>query len=215
LEKPDQERWDALWKRLGADPETGQNCFAEMVQAYAEPHRFYHTARHILHCLAEFDAVRHFCHAPDLVEAALWFHDVVYDTTALDNEAQSARFSAKWLQQGNVSEAVSARISGLILSTKHDHIPADEDARILCDIDIVILGASEIDFSAFEQAIRREYEWVPDDLYRTGRREILAGFLNRKTIYHTPYFIEKYEQRARENLKSACSALSARTIPHA
>ncbi len=51
------------------------------------------------------------------------------------------------------------------------------------------------------QRVREEYRWVPGLIYRAKRREVLAGFLARPTIYGTERFRERFEVQARENMR--------------
>jgi len=67
-------RWNNLMAKLGLAPKSN-DPFDRLIEAYAEPHRHYHTAGHIAHCLREFDASRHLAAHPDEVEFALWLHD--------------------------------------------------------------------------------------------------------------------------------------------
>ncbi|HEY9014053.1 MAG TPA: hypothetical protein VIM84_03190, partial [Gemmatimonadales bacterium] len=87
-------------------------------------------------------------------------------------------------------------------------IPQDPDARLLCDIDLSILGRDPSRFEQFEQQIRQEYARVPELLYRNGRSRILSGFLQRASIYQTPAFVAEYETQARRNLEGALVRLS-------
>lgn len=48
---------------------------------YSKPSRVYHTLPHIVHCFLEFDSVKHFLKNPEAVELAIWFHDIVYETS--------------------------------------------------------------------------------------------------------------------------------------
>ena len=129
-----QSRWVALWQRLGG-PGTGGAYFAELVRAYEQPWRAYHTTAHLAHCLAEFDQVRALLVAPDLVEFALWVHDAVYDPRAADNEAQSAAWAAAVLTAAGLDKASIERVTALILATRHNTEPADVDSCYLVDRD--------------------------------------------------------------------------------
>jgi predicted metal-dependent HD superfamily phosphohydrolase len=91
-------------------------------------------------------------------------------------------------------------VADLVLATRHDTLPADPDAQLLCDIDLSILGRDADRSARFEQQIRREYAWVPEPLYRSARAEVLAGFLARPAVYQTEFFRERYERGARSNL---------------
>jgi len=64
------------------------------------------------------------------------------------------------------------------------------------------------EFDQFEYAIRQEYRWVPDVLYRRSRSAVLRGFLLRASIYQTTEFRTRYEARARENLERQLAALA-------
>ena len=92
------------------------------------------------------------------------------------------------------------RVGELIRLTTHAHTALVGDAALMCDIDLAILGAEPWRFDQYDAAIRREYEWVPEDVYRRERARVLAGFLERPRIYHTPYFHDILEVQARVNL---------------
>ncbi len=71
-------------RRLDVDAPPGLP--EQLLSAYAEPHRHYHTQHHIAACLEALDAHRHCAERPEEVELAIWFHDAVYDTRRTDNE---------------------------------------------------------------------------------------------------------------------------------
>ena len=137
----DDARFAVLWRRLGAagSPDA---VFAALSAAYAEPHRAYHGADHINDCLTQFDAVSELAHRPDEVEIALWFHDAVYDPRASDNEEKSAVWAVQALSSGGISAETAARVSHLVLATKHSALPHEPDAQFVTDIDLSILGRS-------------------------------------------------------------------------
>lgn len=202
----DPERWLKLWKRLGAGG-SGHSILAHLTAAYGEPGRAYHTASHICDCLAQLDSVREGARRPDEVEAALWFHDAVYLPGRSDNEDRSARLAETSLLAGDVPPEVAQRIARLILATRHLTLSDDPDTQLLCDIDLSILGREPAVFDEFERRIRREYDWVPEPIYRTSRTEILAGFLRRRFIYQTGVLRNKYEATARANLARLITTL--------
>ena len=65
-------------------------AFDDLAARYAEPHRHYHTLDHIRAVLEIVDRIGATARNPAALELAVWFHDVVYDTHAGDNEEQSA-----------------------------------------------------------------------------------------------------------------------------
>lgn len=203
----DQTRWTVLWARLGAAGD-GTATFDLLAAAYGEPARAYHTAVHINDCLRELDHHRELAERPDEVEAAIWFHDAVYVPGAADNEARSARLAVAELTSAGASSELAHRIGELILATRHSEVPNAPDARLLCDIDLAILGRDLPAFDAYERQIRQEYAWIPATLYRKGRARVLQDFLGRQSIYQTPAFNTRYEAVARQNLNRALTSLS-------
>ena len=199
--------WQALWQRLGGNPEDAIAVFQKLLAAYTEPHRAYHTLEHIQACLYQFDTVRSLAQYPDAVETALWFHDAIYDTRATDNEIRSAHWAFEAMSAGDISRRTAEHISDLVIATQHfsarlDVISMQPDAALLVDIDLSILGYPPSAFEQYERQIRQEYNWVPETAYRQKRTEILCAFLTRPWIYQTPYFQAKYEFQARQNLNS-------------
>lgn len=197
-----------MWNRLGAKG-NGLSILAIIETAYAEPARAYHTAEHIRDCLEQFDLCRRTAARPDEIEAAIWFHDAVYLPGAPDNEERSAGLARTTLAGAGVSPEAARRIADLVLATQHLSIPTEPDAALLCDIDLSILGRTPEVFDEFEQRIRQEYAWVPEAVYRTGRTEILEGFLARRSIFQTDFFRDRYEEPARANLARILKELRA------
>src|SRR5262249_39504730 len=170
-----ENQWRTLWQRIKAqgDPHPP---YHDLVQRLAEPHRAYHTMRHIRHCLAEMACVRHLAAHPDAMEMALWYHDAIYDTHATDNEAQSAALAAHRLRDASVPDAFVQMVGYLIMATQHHAMAEDPDTRLLVDIDLAILGQPAHLFNVYEQQIRQEYAWVPHTAFRVGRMRILGAF---------------------------------------
>jgi predicted metal-dependent HD superfamily phosphohydrolase len=57
------------------------------------------------------------------------------------------------------------------------------------------------------QAIRQEYDWIADKLYRIGKKQVLQNFLQRARIYFTNQLIESLEVRARRNIQAKIAVL--------
>jgi predicted metal-dependent HD superfamily phosphohydrolase len=199
------QRWTELLIAAGVRQDPKQT-FHGIESRYSEAHRAYHNARHIDECLQEFDQSRGEARNPPPLELAIWFHDAIYDPRANDNEEQSARFATECLK--DASNDLARTVSNLIITTK-SHVAGDlQDAPLLIDIDLSILGKSAERFAQFEAGIRDEYAWVPTDLYRLKRTEILEGFLKRERIYITESFRQRYEDGARHNLSKLIAELS-------
>ncbi len=205
-------RWAALWRRSApaAQPEEVRAVLDRLAGCYAAPGRHYHTLGHVQQCLEELDEARHLAARPDLVEAALWFHDSIYDPRRSDNEAQSAAFASEALARFGLPPDEIDTVKRLILVTRHATGPGDGltgDEGLIADVDLAILGQPATIFDDYEVAIRREYAHVPAETYRAGRAAVLRGFLDRHSIYATPHFQRHYEQQARENLARSLARL--------
>lgn len=183
----------------------------ELLARWTDPARAYHGERHLQECLEHFQRLRALAHDPDAVEAALWLHDIIYIPTRDDNEEQSAAFTRDYLARLGVAPARIANIETMIRATAHDRPATTADARLVCDIDLAILGATDRRFDEYERDIRAEYAWVPYDTFRRRRMEILTGFLARPQLYQTEYFGARLEWKARLNLSRAIAMLRSDT----
>lgn len=201
----DRERWDGLMDSLGF-PDNGET-FRKLEAAYAEPHRHYHTGRHVDACLRHLDRGAEQAERPLEVELALWFHDAVYQPFSCDNEKKSAEWAEAFLMRNAAPRETADRVRRLIMATEHDAPPGAGDESLIVDVDLAILGADPETFAAFETAVRKEYWMVPGFLYRRKRKEILKGFLDRSRIYHNEPYRSELEPRARRNLSRALRRL--------
>lgn len=199
MKRANSTRWLALWRALGATGDAGP-AHRRLLSAYAESHRHYHNLRHIDECLEELDTARVLAVQPRAIEAAIWFHDVVYDPSSAANEEESADLAARCLTEAGAAPALIGEIHALILATKAHAAEPNTDAALLVDLDLAILGKPPERFEEYERAIREEYFWVEPEIYGVKRAEILAGFLARPLLYSTDFFRLKYENSARQNL---------------
>lgn len=194
----DPNRWEQMVRHLGGNPLP--SAFSMVADAYQEPHRGYHNTRHILDCLELLDTIAAENQPGLEVEAALWFHDVVYDSKAKDNEEQSIRFMESTLREAGVPQSSIQKIGHLILATRHQTPPDSPEAALVVDIDLSILGSPPAEFENYDRAIREEYSWVPIEEFRKGRSRVLEHFLAQPFLYQTPFFRNLYENQARINL---------------
>ncbi|MGH2537556.1 MAG: metalloprotease family protein [Candidatus Promineifilaceae bacterium] len=194
------ERWRRLMAGLGAEPAAAEALFAELERRYTASERHYHNFRHIGSVLEMLDELRPLACNFSAVQLAAWFHDVIYDARANDNEAQSAAFARAALDRLGLPAELALRVSQLILATTHQAPSDDVDAQLLMDADLASFASDEITFGRQNAAIRREFDWVPEDEYRAGRLEMLGRFLDRDRIYLTDRFHKKLEARARRNI---------------
>lgn len=206
-----KDRWRRFWKAAGAVGDPARPWKA-LSSAYSEPHRAYHTLRHIGHCLEEFDEVRGEAKDPVAVEWALWYHDAIYDTHARDNEERSALLAEATMSAAGLPRAQARRAGDLIRVSTHRKSASDPDGRLLADVDLAILGRPPEEFAEYERQVRQEYAWVVEAEFRAGRAPILETFLDRFSIFMTPHFQEKYEKQARMNLTASLLVLKGGAV---
>ncbi len=198
-----RERWHRLLRGWSVQPTEANRTFEAIVRAYSGPARFYHTLDHVLHVLRTVDGIAPKATHPDAVRLAAWLHDVVYDSRASDNEERSAAYAERLCEELSIPEG--RLVASLIRRTKTHDAGDDPDAQVLLEADLAILGASEAVYRGYAQQIRREYEWVPEPEYRSGRRHVLEGFLARPRLYH---FLGHLEEPARRNVASEIARLA-------
>jgi len=186
----------------------------ELTQLYNAAGRFYHTLVHVDSLLALLEKHRAAFHDPEAVEAAIWFHDAIYDSRAKNNEAKSAELAAGKLEALVDAERIS-RITVMIEATTTHTVPEVPDPRHRADLekfldmDLSILAAEGDAFAAYESAVREEYSWADDEAWRTGRAAVLRTFLDRPTLFFSELFRSRLEEKARENLGRSLARLEA------
>jgi predicted metal-dependent HD superfamily phosphohydrolase len=198
--------WDLQWP-FGRRDEVVQGILEGLLAQYAKADRFYHNWYHLEAVLTTIDQLRGQAQDLDAVRLAAWFHDVIYDSRARDNEEQSAAYARESLRALWVYDRLFDVVPALILCTKM-HQAHDADGAVLLDADLAILGAAEPEYAAYAAAIRREYAWVPEEQYRAGRRQVLENFLGREHIYFTPPMRQAREEAARRNLRQEIASLT-------
>jgi predicted metal-dependent HD superfamily phosphohydrolase len=191
-------RWNDLAARLSIVKPL--IAFRWLEAHYGERARKYHTARHINESLGILDRAQHPEAANPLVEYALWFHDVIYNTFSKRNEERSAEAAMRVLERSGRPAADRELVRALVLATRHGVQPSEPPLQLLVDIDLAILGADADRYAEFELQIRAEYWWVPTALYRKQRGALLQSFVMRPSIYATHEFRERYERQARNNI---------------
>jgi len=185
--------------------------FENLVTRYSEPHRHYHTLKHIedcLHLLNDSSEANHIAVHKNELALAIWYHDAVYDTRAKDNEAQSAELFTEFAKKVGLDEWTIKRVCGWILASTHTGKALESDQTFLfLDIDLSVLGADLETYATYDRHIREEYVWVPEADYIAGRTKVLQSFLDRPHIFRTEKFRQAFEQRARENITLSLAAL--------
>jgi len=205
MELPDNLSFDEASVRMLTLP-----VIATLYARYAEPWRSYHNRLHLTELVdhlyaAEEDGEKIVDGAAAL--AFIFWHDAIYDpqTAHGRNETLSAQLCSE--EFGKIASVKSVfRACDAIMATISHSLEGpggNPDAPLLLDCDLAILGSDPERFAAYDAAIRSENAHVPEDIYRTKRREVLTRFLERERLYHTEWAYDRWEDRARENLLAA------------
>ena len=197
-----QDYWAHTARQLDLSASRGEELYGALCSAYTESQRHYHSIQHIVECLEHFHQIKTYLDDTLSVELAIWFHDVIYNPKAHDNEQQSADYMQRMLENVLGAEQI-AKIYAWILATKAHAPTADTDLAYLLDIDLVILASDPMRFAEYERQIQQEYAWVEPSLYVQKRQQVLRHFLETQPLYQTPFFQKCYERLAKQNLAQA------------
>lgn len=162
----------------------------KLIERMTEPHRVYHTVKHVKDLLAHYDGSD-----PNIVAAA-WYHDIVYDPRASDNEERSEQVMREELADNQRVDI--EQVSIMILDTK-THKPQNEQSALFSDLDMSILAADPESYKAYSLSIRHEYKHVGQSAFAEGRRAFLESVLSKDRIFFTDDF-SHLEAQARVNL---------------
>lgn len=191
--------WQQFSKMLGLEQTVSDHFYNMLHCAYTEPQRHYHTMQHIVECLKLFYEIKDQLKDPIAVEWGIWFHDVVYDSQASNNEEKSAELICS-NGQGVLKHTELEKVSRWIVATKQHQPTKEHDLKYLLDIDLAILASSTQRFAEYQQQIQQEYSWVNPEIYHVKRAEILMQFYQQQPLFQTVYFHKKFEDVAKNNL---------------
>lgn len=207
------DRWVSFCEdKLKSDPGYVWLTWPMLAYGYTEDHRYYHDLTHIEHCLSILDTFENSINSKylNLIEFAIWFHDVVYNTKSSKNEEDSAEIARNAMNFLNCDTLFKAQVIRMIHLTKHAGVNNNDDImpltyveKLFLDIDLSILGAEELKFNEYDENIRLEYSWVSDNVYNQKRAEVLYSFLKRESIFQTEEMKLQFEDQARKNLINA------------
>ena len=208
LDSPLFSKWQRTLQGFEVDQLAARNAFNLLVEAYSDRIRYYHTLKHIHHVLKTIDNLQAYTINLALVQLAAWFHDVVYDTKAKNNEERSADYAGNLMSSLGIPNSDIAIVKRLIINTKYHQAAADDfDSQVLLDADLAILAANPAQYREYALSIRNEYAWVSETEYIIGRKQVLESFLQRQRIYFTTLMFEVGEKSARCNLNAEIQCL--------
>jgi predicted metal-dependent HD superfamily phosphohydrolase len=211
--------WDLIAARHDAE------AFQTLDAAYREPQRAYHAWGHIADLLAKLESLRPLATRPDLIAAAIFWHDSVYLTRGPDDrprtDPENVRASAALFARHEKFQPLEAQaVHDMIMATS-SHMKARatqvhyegfaRDLDFFLDLDLSSLAAPWAVFEQNLDDIHFEYGWVPKRAFYLGRVQMLKSFLAAgDRLYRLPETRALWLSQARANLQQADADLRAR-----
>ena len=186
-----------LWP--SENPAQIENIWDILTTHYSESSRFYHTKQHILDCLQHYEDIKKYLTSSDAVQMSIWFHDIIYDIKATDNEEKSAAFFAQ-IAKNILSREFIDTVKELIISTKHKKPPPNCDQAFLVDIDLSSFGSTWEKFIQDGEKLRKEAPHLTEKQFNDNKISFFQMLLSRKKIFFTDYFHDRYELVAHKNI---------------
>lgn len=171
---------------------------ADVIARYWQaPHRFYHTETHLKFLLDEIEKLHQLDsindHARNILLLTAFFHDIVYEPLANDNEEQSAKLLEKMVN----ARYPDAQIAQEIIRDTKTHHPQSQLSELFCSLDMYIVESGNFtELLEWERQIFKEYQMIDYKLYKMGRLKVLRDFARRypKNAHNLQNLIEYIEQ---------------------
>jgi predicted metal-dependent HD superfamily phosphohydrolase len=193
--------------KYNSDNSSNSKLWLQIVEAYSESHRHYHTLEHLAYMHQQLFEVRSEIQNWDTVIFSLFYHDFKYNVLSKQNEEDSAKVAVDVMSSLNVPRAIIENCSLQIKATKSHNLSESSDTNYFVDADLAILGKDWDGYRLYAQQVRKEYSIYPDILYKPGRKKVLQHFLQMDRIFKTDYFFEKFEDQAKLNLQRELNSL--------
>lgn len=151
---------------------------------------------------------------PNIVQAAIFGHDIIYDTNRGDNEEVSARITKEILVKHGWHEHVAEIVHGFIIATKNHTVPQDfhgqlhDTCAIFLSMDLSPLAVEWEMFSKNTDNINYEYRQYPIEQRRDGRRKFYETMLDKKVIFPHELAETTWGGQARRNMERGLKDLS-------
>jgi len=218
--------WDLTLSELEVIPTLWtEDLWNQIQESYQEPHRHYHTLKHIEEVLQNIDMLfdHYRCYSDlsnhtvprGLVRLATFFHDIVYD---VKDSAGSVKTSAGVAEHAAIFMGLSNKHGDMVrelvqLTELHEINPSIKIAswyqKIFLDSDMAILGSEPDVYLEYIESVRKEYcpPYSNED-FRLGRTSFLKGIEN-KRLFYTDMMEEKLGFSAHRNIGSELKCLTS------
>ena len=170
----------SYWKKVDSSVK-GQEYFENVIlERYSELHRYYHDYSHLVEIFIKLEEISKISSLKEIVKneereliLQTFFHDLVYDPKSKDNEEASAKMFEDYYKQ---EDTIKSKVVAGILATKsHSQATKYNVNDVFLDLDLSILAGSPEKFQEYENNIRKEYFFVPEDVYLEARGKIMKN----------------------------------------
>lgn len=200
------------------DTLTDANCDQEYISAivnslYSSMVNFrvyYHTPVHIMSILSF--SKEHGIELTNAEKLAIFFHDAIYRPGSKNNERYSIDFMKSLLNETGIRPDIINTTGYLIHHTSlhlEDLISSIGVENLVMDLDMSGFTATPGVFTFQSLMIEKEFHrGYGSDIFTLsqflkGRKKFLTALKNKKSIYRTKLFLDKFEHRAQINLSNA------------
>lgn len=203
LRKHHQEFISKEWFNLSGKSTLTEEYLEKILDNHSQSHRYYHNLSHLVALLKHADVMIKDLKL-DSVSAAtikysIFFHDLIYNPMSKTNEVDSAAVWTEFAQKQNFMAVMEEMVKETILATaSHSKSVKYPITELFLDLDLSILGSSPEVFMQYEEAIRQEYIFVPEDVYQAERAKIMKLLVN---PFKTSWGKNNWDTKAKENLK--------------
>jgi pantetheine-phosphate adenylyltransferase len=150
---------------------------SELLKRWYEPWRFYHNQDHLLNILRKIRKSNLDNQTETEYILAAIFHDIVYLPWASDNEFASEVIMESFCE--NINKEVLEKVSRLIQCTESRKMPTDPYLRGFWIMDNdVLLKPTIKGLLDYEAKIRKEFQYVSYDVYKTHRLEFIKKWVD-------------------------------------
>lgn len=198
-----KENFSIMLEKLHCPEKQIEILWDDLFHLYQGKKRHYHNLSHLNAMFNEMKRFENDLNDPEILAFSIWYHDIIYNASKSNNEEMSAKKAFDILTELQVKNSRIKKCFDQIIATKSHkiHDTKNIDVMYLLDFDLEVLGRDWSEYETYSKQIRNEYSIYPWFMYKKGRKKALISFLERDHIYQTPFYRDKLEQIARDNIQ--------------
>lgn len=202
-----QEIFFELLANYTQDEHLIKHSWNEIVEAHSHSCRFYHNLDHLENIYSQLSKVKSSIQHWDAILFTLFYHDFVYDVQSKQNEVNSSIYAGQKMYQFGLPQSIIQIMQRQIEATQSHQDIGDNDTQFFLDADLSVLGLDWNTYNQYSENVRKEYAIYTDEMYREGRKKVLAYFLNMDRVFKTSFFFDAFEMQAHTNLQRELQSL--------